>query len=77
MNVGEEGSIVGVRAPLEPRSEAARLLTAADLGARWQIPPSQVHNLRRSGRLPAVALGRYVRFSLTDVEAFERNGGAA
>jgi Helix-turn-helix domain len=39
--------------------------------------PNQVYRLARAGRLPAVKLGRYRRFALADVEAFERNGGAA
>lgn len=60
-----------------PRSEAAVLLTAAQLAGRWQIPRSQVYNLTRSGRLPVVRLGRHQRYSVVAVEAFEQAGGAA
>ena len=54
---------------------AARLLTADDLSARWQVPASQVYRLARSGSLPTVKLGRYYRFALDEIEAFERGGG--
>jgi excisionase family DNA binding protein len=51
------------------------LLTAEDLAARWQVPASQVYRLTREGRLPVVRLGRYYRYALAAVEAFERGGG--
>ena len=53
---------------------AARLLTADELAARWQVPKSQVYRLVRDGRLPAVHIGRYYRFRLDAVEAWELNG---
>lgn len=51
------------------------LLTAGDLAARWQLEPSQVYRLTRAGLLPTVRLGRYYRYALEQVEAFERAGG--
>lgn len=45
-----------------PPSEAARLLTAEQVAARWQVPKSQVYRLAREGRVPVVRLGRYMRF---------------
>ena len=54
---------------------AAILLTADDLARRWQVQKSQVYGLRRTGKLPAVQLGRYYRFRLADIEAFEAAGG--
>jgi excisionase family DNA binding protein len=51
------------------------LLTAAELAARWQVARSQVYSLTRTGVLPAVRLGKYVRYRLDAIEEFERNGG--
>lgn len=52
-----------------------RLLTADQLASRWQVPKAQVYRLTREGRLPAVAIGRYYRYRLGAVEAWELNGG--
>lgn len=52
-----------------------RLLTADQLAQRWQVPRGHVYRLARDGRLPAVHLGRYRRFSITAIAAFERDGG--
>jgi hypothetical protein len=67
------------RGPLgaEKHTNGDRLLTAADLAERWQVPVSQVWRLGREGRLPVVRLGRYKRHRLADVEAFEAAGGTA
>jgi len=56
---------------------AGRLLTAEELGERWQVPKAHVYRLAREGRLPTVNLGRYKRWRLEAIEAFERGGGAA
>lgn len=47
------------------------LLTADQLAARWQVPKSQVYRLAREGHIPTVKIGRYYRFKLSAVEAFE------
>jgi hypothetical protein len=61
---------------------ATRLLTAEDLAARWQFfdkkgdpNPKPVYRLTREGKLKAVALGRYYRYRVEDVEEFEAEGG--
>jgi excisionase family DNA binding protein len=52
-----------------------RLLTAAELAARWQVPDGHVYRLTRRGDLPAVRLGRYCRYRLDVIEQWERGGG--
>jgi excisionase family DNA binding protein len=47
------------------------LLTADQLAARWQVPKSQVYRLARDGLIPTVRIGRYYRFKVSAVEAFE------
>lgn len=56
---------------------ADRLLTAEEVAQRWQVPRAHVYRLGREGRLPTVRLGRYMRWRLDELEAFERAGGAA
>lgn len=53
------------------------LLTADELAARWQVPKAQVYRLTREGALAAVVVkvGRYYRYRLEGVEAWERGGG--
>lgn len=53
------------------------LLTAEQVAERWQVGLAQVYRLAREGKLPAVRLGRYVRFRLDMIEQFERDGGHA
>jgi excisionase family DNA binding protein len=50
---------------------ASQLLTADQLARRWQVPKSQVYRLARDGRLPTVCIGRYYRFRIDVVEAWE------
>ena len=57
--------------------EAGRLLTAEQLATRWSVPKAHVYRLAREGRLPTVELGRYRRWRLDAIDAFEREGGAA
>lgn len=47
------------------------LLTADQLAARWQVPKSHVYRLTREGVIPTVRLGRYYRYRLDAIEAFE------
>jgi len=51
------------------------LLTAEQLAERWAVTPAHVYRLARGGRIPVVLLGRYKRFRLEAIEAFEREGG--
>ena len=48
-----------------------RLLTAEDLAERWQVTRAQVYRLAREGRVPTVPIGRYYRFRLAAIEAWE------
>jgi excisionase family DNA binding protein len=59
------------------RLTAAQLLTAEQLAERWQVNRLHVYRLVREDRLPAVRIGRYVRFHLAVVEAWEQSGGCA
>jgi len=56
-------------------AEVAQLLTAEQLATRWQVPTTHVWRLSRERKLPTVALGRYRRYRLADVEDFEASGG--
>ena len=47
-----------------------RLLDAKAIAERLAVPESWVRETARSGAIPCVRLGRYVRFDLTDVEAW-------
>jgi excisionase family DNA binding protein len=47
------------------------LLDAEQLAARWQVTTGQVYRLAREGRLPTVRIGRYYRFRLSSIEAWE------
>jgi excisionase family DNA binding protein len=53
-----------------------QLLTADELAARWQVPKSHVYRLTREGRIPTVRLGRYYRYRISAVEAWERQSEA-
>jgi excisionase family DNA binding protein len=44
-----------------------RLLTPDELAEMLAIPRSQIYRLAREGDLPAVRLGRYVRFDEEEV----------
>jgi excisionase family DNA binding protein len=52
-------------------SERGQLLTAEQLADRWQVSVDQVYRLARGGRVPCVSLGRYKRFRVDAIEAFE------
>lgn len=61
-------------------TEAAPLLTSRELARRWGMSPHTLENWRSMGRGPRWQLltargelgGRFVRYRLEDVEAFER-----
>lgn len=67
---------VGASAPASPNLErSTALLDAAQLAERWRVNPAHVHRLARAGKLRTVRLGRYRRWRLVDIEAFEAKGG--
>ncbi len=47
-----------------------RLLDAREVAERLNVPVSWVRESTRSGCMPHVRLGRYVRFELAEVEAW-------
>ncbi len=47
-----------------------RLLNAVEVAAFLSVPKSWVLESARSGALPCVRLGRYVRFDQADVDAW-------
>lgn len=61
--------------PRAATRESCRLLTPDDLAQRWSVGRAQVYRLTREGKLPAVCVGRYYRYRLEAVEAWEQNGG--
>ncbi len=48
----------------------SRLLTVADVAEALQVDKSWVYAACRSGRIPHIRLGRYVRFSESAIEAW-------
>ena len=50
---------------------ANQLMTAGQLAERWQVPKGQVYRLTRDGQIPVVRLGRYFRYRLDAIEAWE------
>jgi predicted DNA-binding transcriptional regulator AlpA len=57
--------------------ERGQLLTAEQLAERWQISTAQVYRLARGGAVPCVPLGRYRRFRVASIEAWEADQEAA
>lgn len=51
-----------------------RIMTAGELAERWQVTEGHVYALTRSGQIPCVKLGRYYRYRLDAIEAFELGG---
>ncbi len=47
------------------------LISPRQLHERWSFHPESIRRMIREGRLPAVRIGKHIRISLTDVEAFE------
>jgi excisionase family DNA binding protein len=61
-------------------SESLRLLDAAELAQRWNVPTSWIREQTRAGHIPHIKLGRYVRFRAETVDAWlaaQEAGGAA
>jgi helix-turn-helix protein len=49
------------------------ILTAEQLADRWQVTTNWVYAQTRAGKLPKIPLpGRYYRYRLEAIEAFER-----
>jgi len=53
----------------------SQILTAEQLADRWQVKVAWVYSKTRSGEIPKLPLpGRYYRYRLDVIEAFERGG---
>ena len=52
-----------------------RLLTPEEVSERFQIKPHQVKELARQGKIPAVKLGKFWRFSEDSLKDWMKNGG--
>ena len=52
------------------RDLSERLVDAGEVAARLGVPKSWVLESARSGAIPCVRLGRYVRFDVADVDAW-------
>ena len=51
----------------------AELLTPEDLADRLKVPISWVYEQSRQGNIPTHRIGRYLRFSLTEVLESQKN----
>jgi excisionase family DNA binding protein len=54
---------------------ARRLVTVGPIAELLQAEPATIYRLVREGRLPAVRLGRYLRFDLVAIERWIDAGG--
>lgn len=61
----------GAAADVATYQAPSRLMTADDLADRWQVSAAQVYRLAREGRVPALRIGRYFRFKVEQIEAWE------
>jgi excisionase family DNA binding protein len=62
------------QAVTQPRTPSQTvLLTAAQVGARWQVRDKHVLALARAGDLPHVRIGKYVRFRMEAIQQWERD----
>jgi excisionase family DNA binding protein len=52
----------------ERASDLEKLLTAGAVAERLGVHESWIRTEERTGRIPSVRLGRYVRFKLTEIE---------
>jgi excisionase family DNA binding protein len=51
----------------------SEILTVEQLAERWQVDKGWIYRKAREGRLPSIPPpGKYVRFRLDVIEAFER-----
>jgi excisionase family DNA binding protein len=66
---------------MEGRSEAPALpataLTAAEAAKRLRVSPWTIYRLARTGKLPSYRAGSALRFTVDEIERFEKESGAA
>ena len=54
-------------------AEKVTTLTREDLALRWNCSKETLKRRQRSGVLPALKLGRLIRYKMEDVQAVERS----
>jgi excisionase family DNA binding protein len=71
--MGDPYPKAGRARPLAPPCHAMtnQLLTADQLADRWQVPKAHVYALTRRNEIPTVRLGKYYRYRLDQIEAYE------
>lgn len=50
---------------------SALYLSSRQLSERLSYHPESIRRMVREGRLPAIRIGKRLRFSMTDIEAYE------
>jgi excisionase family DNA binding protein len=58
-----------------PEAPRSKLLSAAELAARFGVPKGRVYELAERGALQTIRIGRLIRFRPDEVEAFMSRGG--
>ncbi|MBN8422448.1 MAG: helix-turn-helix domain-containing protein [Verrucomicrobia bacterium] len=51
-------------------------LTPSELATRWKITTMTLRRWRKDGRIKVAFMGRGIRFSMTEIERFEREAEA-
>jgi excisionase family DNA binding protein len=57
--------------------QSKKYLKAPELAERYAVTPWRIYELARDGHLPAIRLGRSVRFDPEALAAWEAQGGTA
>lgn len=52
------------------------LLTCKQVAEKLQLRPHRVYDLVREGRIPHVRIGKQIRFSMDQIDAWLSNGGS-
>ena len=55
----------------------AAALTAAEVASRLRVSPWTIYRLARIGKLPSYRAGSALRFTVEEIERFEKESGAA
>jgi excisionase family DNA binding protein len=76
MTIVQGGDVATAAGPLGDPDDWPNI-TAADLSRRWNYDVETIRRFVRSGDLPAMKLGRVLRFTRRDVLAFEERARLA
>jgi excisionase family DNA binding protein len=64
-----------IKAAANGNGHGADLLTPEELAERMKLPVSWVYEQSRQGNIPTHRIGRYLRFSLTEVLESQKKSG--